>query len=886
MIQERLAPPEGDVELREWIDSLDYLIQEEGPERVREVLDRLRIRAEEAGIPSVAPLAGPYINTIPAEDEPPYPGDRELEEEIEHAVRWNSVVMVSKANRKAHGIGGHLSTYASAAVLYEVGFNHFFRGAGEDRTGDQVFIQGHASPGIYARAFLEGRLTERQLVNFRREFGEGGGLPSYPHPWLMPRFWQFPTVSMGLGPLMAAYQARFNRYLELRGLKDTSSSRVWAFLGDGETDEAEALAGVRMAARDGLDNLIYVVNCNLQRLDGPVRGNGRIVQELEGVFRGAGWNVIKVLWSGAWDPIFDRDRDGALAQRLGEISDGDYIKMVVEGGSYIRQHLFNTPALRALVANLSDQDLDRLAPGGTDPVKVFAAYRRAVETKGVPTAVLIQNIKGWGLGANVAGRNLTHQAKDLPTDELRNLRDRLGLPLTDEQVEEAAFYRLSPDSRAAQYLKTQRERLGGFLPERRPDYPSLPAVPEGPFEEFKKGSERSVSTTSVLVHLLTNLLRDEKWGRYLVPIVPDEARTFGMESLFKQVGIFSAVGQRYEPVDAQTLLPYRESRDGQIFEEGITEAGGISSFIAAATAGPTHGLPMVPFYWFYSMFGLQRSGDLIWAAGELRSKGFLVGGLSGRTQLHGEGLQHQDGQSHLLALPVPNLMAYDPAYAYEVAAIIKDGLRRMFVEQEDVFYYVTVGNEAYPQPPEPEGVEEGILRGLYLLHPSEAKKGAPVVRLLGSGAILNEAVRARDILQDTYGIGAEVWSVTSYKALLRDAEDAERSALLRPGEARLPYITQALGPKRLTVAATDYVRALPDTVARWVPGRYLTLGTDGFGRSATREELRDFFEVDAAHIAYAALSGLAEDGSFERSRLDGVRKDLGIRVDLPNPVSR
>jgi pyruvate dehydrogenase E1 component len=873
-----------EIERLEWLESLEYVLRQGDPERVRELLQALWARAQEEGV-EVAPAATtPYVNTIPADRQPPYPGDLELEGRIERVNRWNAAAMVVRANRAVEGIGGHLSSYASVATLYEVGFNHVFRGPEAPGGGDQVYFQGHSAPGVYARAFLEGRLDERHLENFRRELAPGGGLSSYPHPWLMPDFWQFPTVSMGLGPLMAAYQARFNRYLLHRGLKDTSEVRVFAFLGDGETDEPEALAALRMAARERLDNLVYVVNCNLQRLDGPVRGNGKIVQELEGVFRGAGWHVIKVLWSSEWDPLFARDRTGALARRLTEMLDGEYQKAIVEGGAYMREHIFGEPTLRELVAHLSDQELERLLPGGHDPVKVYAAYHAALQHRGSPTVILAQTIKGFALGRNVEARNVTHEQKDLSDDELLELRDRLGLPIPDEEAVKAVFFRPPADGREVAYALERRRALGGPLPQRRTAPEPLPKVDDAPFAEFAKGSDRKVSTTMVAVRLLSNLLRHRELGRRVVPIVPDEARTFGMEGLFRLVGIYSPVGQLYEPVDAETLLPYREQKDGQILEEGITEAGAMASFIAAGTSGTTHGVSTIPFFWFYSNFGLQRVGDLVWAAAEMRTRGFLIGGLSGRTQLQGEGLQHQDGGSHLLAYPVPNLVAYDPAYAYELAVIVREGLRRMFHEAEPVFYYLTVGNEPYLQPPMPDGVEEGIVRGMYLLRPSPLPKAKARVNLLGAGAILNEVVAAQALLAESFGVGADVFSVTSWKELYRDASDRERARLFGdedPGPSWLEICLE--GHPGPIVAASDYVKALPDSLGRFLPAPLFALGTDGFGRSESRPALRRFFEVDARTIALAALVSLAKGGALPAQAVAEARKKLEIPPAKPNP---
>ncbi len=874
---------EVEVELQEWLDSLDYVLKQGDPSRVERILRRLRIRAEQEGI-EVAPVpTTPYINTIPVSAQQPYPGDLELEARIEALVRWNAAAMVVRANRRVDGIGGHLSSFASIATLYEVGQNHFFRGPGEDgRQGDQVYFQGHSAPGNYARAFLEGRLSETQLDHFRRELQPGGGLSSYPHPWLMPDFWQFPTVSLGLGPLQAIYQARLNRYLDARGLKDTSQTHVWAFLGDGEIDEAEALGAARLASREGLDNLTFVVNCNLQRLDGPVRGNSKVVQELEGFFRGSGWNVIKVLWGGEWDRLFARDTRGRLAERLGELVDGELQKYTVEGAAYMREHLFNDPYLKELASHFSDRELGALRMGGHDPVKVHAAYQRALAERGRPTAILAQSVKGYGLGAEVAGRNVTHEQKNLSDQQLILLRNVTALPLSDEEAMQAPFYRPPQDAPAMAYLRQRREALGGFLPARQGPPAPLPAADPKAFAEFKDGSDRPASTTMVTVRLLGSLMRDPEIGRRIVPIIPDEARTFGMEGFFRQFGIYSPVGQLYEPVDRATLLPYKEAKDGQVLEEGITESGAMASFIAAATSSYTHGVELVPFFWFYSNFGLQRIGDLVWAAGELRARGFLVGGLSGRTQLQGEGLQHQDGNSHLLAYPVPNLRAYDPAFAYEIAEIVRHGLREMFEEQKPVFYYITVGNESYEQAPMPEGVADGIVRGMYRFRRAELAKPKAQARLLGSGPILREALAAQEILKD-YGVAADVYSVTSYKELYRDAIAAERLSVLHPEQPAVePYVARCLGPDGgPVVAASDYVRALPDSIARFVPGTFISLGTDGFGRSEDRATLRDFFEVDRRHIAYAAISALVREGGLPKSVAARARRALEIDAARP-----
>ncbi len=874
---------ELEVELQEWLDSLDYVLNQGDPSRVARILRRLRIRAEQEGIDVAPPPTTPYVNTIPDAEQPAYPGDLQLEKRIEALVRWNAMAMVVRANRAVEGIGGHLSSFASIATLYEVAQNHFFRGPGEDgREGDQVYFQGHSAPGNYARAFLEGRLSEQELDNFRRELQPGGGLSSYPHPWLMPHFWQFPTVSLGLGPLQAIYQARMNRYLAARDLKDTSGEHVWAFLGDGEIDETETLGAARLAARENLDNLTFVVNCNLQRLDGPVRGNGKVVQELEGFFRGCGWNVIKVLWGSDWDQLFQRDRTGRLAERLGELVDGELQKYTVEGGAYMREHLFNDPYLKDLAAHLSDRELGSLRMGGHDPVKVYAAYRAALAHRGSPTVILAQTVKGYGLGADVAGRNVTHEQKNLSDQQLIALRDVTALPMNDEEAMKAPFVRPPEDDPAIAYLLARRKALGGYLPQRQGPPAPLAEADAKAYAEFRSGSERPASTTMVTVRLLGSLMRDPEIGRRIVPIIPDEARTFGMEGFFRQFGIYSPVGQLYEPVDRATLLPYKEAKDGQVLEEGITEAGAMASFIAAGTAGYTHGVELVPFFWFYSNFGLQRIGDLVWAAGELRTRGFLIGGLSGRTQLQGEGLQHQDGNSHLLAYPVPNLRAYDPAFAYEIAEIVRHGLDEMFRRQESVFYYLTVGNESYEQAPMPDGVAEGIVRGIYRFRASGLQKPKAHARLLGSGPILREAIAAQEILAG-YGVAADVYSVTSYKELYRDAIAAERRSVLHPERAaEEPYVVTCLGSGQgPVVAASDYVRALPDSIARWVPGPFVALGTDGFGRSEDRATLRDFFEVDRRHIAYAAISSLVRAGELPKTVAERARKELEIDVRRP-----
>ena len=895
-----IAPDEAkaleSIETREWLDSLDYVLKTGDKSRVFRLLDALRARARSAGFREPFSSNTPYINTIPATEQVPYPGDRELERRIKSFVRWNALAMVVRANRESDGIGGHISTYASAATLYEVAFNHFFRGKDAGNDADIIYFQGHASPGVYARAFLEGRLNEDHLRNFRHELREGGGLSSYPHPWLMPEFWEYPTVSMGLGPLMAIYQARFNKYLENRGLKPASDQKVWAFLGDGETDEPEALGAISLAAREKLDNLIFVINCNLQRLDGPVRGNGQIIQELEAVFRGAGWNVIKVLWGTEWDELLARDTEGLLVRRMGEIVDGEYQRYVVEDGAYLRKHFWGAdPRLEAMVRHLSDADLKKLHVGGHDPVKVFNAYRAAVTTKGAPTVVLARTIKGYGLGEAGEGKNITHQQKKMNEGDLKHFRSRFNVPISDNQVADAPFYRPDEQSAEMTYMQTRRKALGGAVPRRIVQAPALTksvAVSVAKdFAEFYQGTDgRKASTTLVFVKMLTKLLKDKEIGDLVVPIVPDEARTFGMESLFKQVGIYSSIGQLYEPVDRSQLLYYKEAKDGQILEEGITEAGSISSWIAAGTAYAAHGVNTIPFFIFYSMFGFQRVGDFIWAAADARCRGFLLGGTAGRTTLAGEGLQHQDGNSHTLALTVPTCRAYDPAYAYELAAIVEDGIKRMYIDGQDCFYYITVMNEQYDMPAMPSGrdIKDGIIRGLYPFRAASAKdvKAAKHrAQLLGSGTILNEVVKAQAMLAD-YGVAADVWSATSYNELYRDGHAADRWNRLHPTEPqKVPYVTECLGgTEGVVVAASDYLKSQPDMISRWVGRPMVTLGTDGFGRSEDRESLRNFFEVDARYVVVATLSALQQQGAIDGKVVAKAIKDLGINADKPNPA--
>jgi pyruvate dehydrogenase E1 component len=877
------------LETREWLESLDYVLQSGGPGRVSRLLRELSDHARRHGVRQPFTANTSYINTIPAAEQPPFPGSREIERRIKSLVRWNALAMVVKANKAEEGIGGHISTFASAATLYEVGFNHFFKGKGEDHDGDVIYFQGHAAPGIYSRAFLEGRLSAQKLENFRRELKDGGGLSSYPHPWLMPDFWEFPTVSMGLGPICSIYQARFMRYLEDRGLKKRSDSKVWAFIGDGETDEPESLGAITLASREKLDNLIFVINCNLQRLDGPVRGNGQIIQELEAIFRGAGWNVIKVIWGSEWDALLEKDHDGILVKRMGEVVDGEYQKYAVESGEYVRKHFWGAdPRLLEMVKHLSDEQLKKLTLGGHDPVKVYAAYKAAMEHTGQPTVILARTIKGYGIGEAGEGKNITHQQKKLNDDELKAFRTRFGIPIGDEEVAQAPFYRPSENSPEITYLLERRKQLGGFVPSRKVSVEPLKCetLPEL-FSEFHKGSEgRKASTTMAFVRMLAKMLKDKEIGELIVPIVPDEARTFGMEALFRQVGIYSHVGQLYEPVDMDVLLYYKEAKEGQILEEGITEAGSISSFIAAGSAYATHGINTIPFFIYYSMFGMQRVGDLVWAAADTRTRGFLLGGTAGRTTLAGEGLQHQDGHSHVLALPVPNMISYDPAYAYEIAVIIEEGIRRMYKNGESLFYYLTVMNEQYEMPAMPEGVREGILKGMYRLRTSDKKKAKGRAQLLGSGAILNEVVKAQQILEEKYDVSADVWSVTSYGELYRDGHAAERWNWLHPGEKpRTAYVTQTLrDTEGVIVAASDYLKALPGAIDRWAPRRVTTLGTDGFGRSEGRASLRDFFEVDAKHIVLATLDDLAREGTIDVKVAKQAVKELGINSEKANPA--
>ena len=879
------------VETQEWLSSLDYVLKSKGADRVRFLIEQLRDRAAEEGIQSAEDTQTPYVNTIPLKDQPAFPGNRAIERRLKSIVRWNAMAMVVRANKRPGGVGGHISTFASSATLYEIAQNHFFQGRGEDGySGDSIYFQGHASPGMYSRAFLEGRLNEQNLENFRRELEPGGGLSSYPHPWLMPDFWEYPTVSMGLGPIMAIYQARFNEYLNDRGIKNTKGQKVWAFLGDGECDEPETLGAIGLAAREKLDNLIFVVNCNLQRLDGPVRGNGKIIQELEGIFRGAGWNVIKVIWGHDWDELLAKDNTGLLAKRMNEVVDGQYQKYVGMNGSYIREHFFGKyPELLKLVENYSDEKLEKLNRGGHDPEKVYAAYKAAVDTSnGRPTVILAKTIKGYGLGEAGEGRNIAHNQKKMNEKELLEFRTRFGIPISDEEVGTAPFYKPPANSAELQYLAQQRDALGGPVPSRPTEHPTL-EVPT--LEDFSKliarlGNDKNCSTTFAVVQTLIALCRDKKIGKYMVPIVPDESRTFGMEGMFKQFGIYAHAGQLYEPVDSDMVSFYKEAQDGQILEEGITECGSISSFNAAGTAYSCHGVNMIPFYIYYSMFGFQRIGDSIWAAADMRAKGFLVGGTAGRTSLNGEGLQHQDGHSLLNAIAFPTVRAYDPAFAYEVIVIIQEGLKRMFQDGEECIYYITAENDAYDHPSMPEGCADGIIKGMYKFRSRDVDNAKARVQLFGSGAIMNCVLEAQQLLADKFGISSDVWSVTSYTQLGRDAQECARWNMLHPTESpKKSYIETVLeGSQGPFIAASDYVRAHSEQIAKFLPGNMFVLGCDGMGRSETRDALRNHFEVDAKFVALGTLTQLAADGAISKEDVAKAIQELGIDPEKQSPL--
>ncbi len=872
-------------ETAEWLEAFEQIVAEEGTHRGCELLESLIKHARESGVEVPVQLNTPYVNTIPVDEEVPYPGDRQLERRIKSLTRWNAMAMVHRQNKKDPGIGGHISTYSSLATLLEVGFNHFFHARYGDQPGDFIYFQGHSSPGVYARAYLEGRLSEEQIKNFRHELRGAPGLPSYPHPWLLPDFWRFPTVSMGIGPLNSIYQARFMRYLENRGIIPVTERKVWAFVGDGETDEPESMGSLTLGAREKLDNLIFVINCNLQRLDGPVRGNGKIINELEAAFRGAGWNVIKVVWGSDWDKLFARDKSGILLKRMEEAVDGEYQSYKAKGGEYIRREFFGKyPELLEMVADMSDDELHRLSRGGHDPQKVYNAYKRAVEHRGGPTVILAHTVKGYGLGSAEA-RNATHQEKKLADQALIAFRSRFAIPIPQEAARDGSLYRPADDSPEIVYMKQRRKELGGFMPHRDVPTATFQAPGLDHFAESLAGSKgRAVSTTMGFVSMLRQLLKDPKVGKFVVPIIPDEGRTFGMESIIRQVGIYASQGQLYKPHDQDMLLYYREEKNGQILEEGITEAGSMASFTAAGTAHMNYKVPMVPFFTYYSMFGFQRIGDMVWAFADARGRGFLMGGTAGRTTLAGEGLQHQDGHSLVLSSTVPTCHSYDPAYVYEIAVIVQDGMRRMYQEGEDRFYYITLYNEDYAMPEIPADVDDGILRGIYRCRP--AAEGEAQVQLFGSGTILNEALRAQQILAEKYGLPADVWSVTSYNELRRDALAIERWNRLHPAEGeKQPYILQALeGAHGPIVAATDYMKAVPDQLSPWLPGRLVTLGTDGFGRSDNREHLRRHFEVNAESIAAAALSRLAREGKFDPQRAQKALEELGVDAEKIDPA--
>ncbi|MEX0943489.1 MAG: pyruvate dehydrogenase (acetyl-transferring), homodimeric type [Pseudomonadales bacterium] len=876
------------VETEEWLSAINSVLETEGVERAQYILQRLSSRVTETGAQIPYSINSPYRNTIPVEKEARMPGDLFMERGLRSLIRWNAMAMVMRANLEDATLGGHISTFQSSATLYDVGFNYFFRAPTEEQEGDLIYFQGHSAPGIYARSFLEGRLTEEQLDKFRQEV-DGDGLSSYPHPWLMPDYWQFPTVSMGLGPLQAIYQAHIMKYLGYRGLAEPSDRKVWCFLGDGETDEPESLGAIAMAGREGLDNLIFVVNCNLQRLDGPVRGNGKIIQELEGVFRGAGWNVIKVIWGRMWDPLFDQDDKGLLQQRMDEAVDGDYQNYKSHDGAYTREHFFGKyPEVARLVENMTDEDIYRLNRGGHDPYKVYAAYAAATKHEGQPTVILAKTVKGYGLGPAGEAQNITHSVKKLDIEALKDFRDRFDIPLPDSDLEKVPYYKPPEDSPEMRYLRERRANLGGPLPQRKTKFETLEIPSLDVFESVTKGSgEREISTTMVFVRLLSSLVRVDSIKERVVPIVPDEARTFGMEGMFRQLGIYSSVGQLYEPVDTGQVMYYREDQDGQVMEEGITEAGAFAAWMAAATSYANHDCTLIPFYIFYSMFGFQRVGDLCWAAGDVQARGFLLGGTSGRTTLNGEGLQHQDGHSHLLSSTVPNCVSYDPTYGYELAVIIHHGLKQMYVENLPRFYYITVMNENYQQPAMPKDCEEGIIKGMYLLQKGTRKNSKKAVQLIGSGTILLEVIAAAELLKEEFGIDADIWSATSFTELRRDGLATKRWNMLHPDEEpRTSYVEacleDAVGP---VIASTDYMKSFADQIREFVPGSYSVLGTDGFGRSDTRERLRHFFEVDRYFVTIAALNALAEENVIETRVVSDAIKKFKINPDKPDPAT-
>lgn len=884
------AHDEDPYETREWLEALEGVLGAEGPDRAAFLIDRQIEFARINGVNQPFHAETPYINTIPVEQQAHLPGDQEVEHKIRSYTRWNAMAMVLRAN-KSTNVGGHIASFQSAATLYDVGYNHFWHAPSEQHGGDLVFVQGHVATGVYARAYLLGRLTDENVNNFRQEV-EGNGISSYPHPWLMPDFWQFPTVSMGLGPIMAIYQARFMRYLQDRGLAKTDGRKVWAFLGDGETDEPESLGAIGLAGREKLDNLVFVINCNLQRLDGPVRGNGKIIQELESEFRGAGWNVIKVVWGTHWDALFARDKKGILMKRLGEIVDGEFQTMRARDGAYIREHVFNTPELKALVADWSDEDIWNLNRGGHDPHKVYAAYHAAANHKGQPTLILAKTIKGYGMGGSGEAQNTTHQQKKMALDDIRAFRDRFQIPVSDEDLPSVPFVKFAEDSKELAYMRERRQQLGGYLPQRRQKAEPLQVPALAAFDALLKasGEGREISTTMAFVRILNILVKDKQIGKHVVPIVPDESRTFGMEGMFRQLGIWSQVGQLYTPQDSDQVMFYKESKNGQVLQEGINEAGAICDWIAAGTAYSTHGVQMIPFYIFYSMFGFQRIGDLAWAAGDMRTRGFLLGGTSGRTTLNGEGLQHEDGHSHLFSAGIPNCISYDPTYAYELAVIVQDGMRRMFAEQQDVYYYITVMNENYEHPGMPEGAEADIIKGMYLFRKGVENSKAPRVQLLGSGTIFREVVAAAEMLKKDWGVESDLWSCPSFTELAREGNDSERWNLLHPTEPRkISHVEKCLSQVRgPVVAATDYIRMYAEQIRPFVQNmgrRYTVLGTDGFGRSDTREKLRHFFEVNSCWVTVAALKSLADEGAIPASKVAEAIAKYELDVNKPNPMT-